>query len=64
MKYDDAIAKANLTAKQALVLNAYLNGHSIRRIALANGWSEANARGHLDAAIRKIRPHMPKEQNV
>lgn len=64
MKYDDAIRAANLTQKQALVLNAWMNGHSIRRIALAHGWSESNARGHLDAAIRKIKPHMPPKDKA
>lgn len=62
-KYEAAIKAAQLTDKQALVLNHWLNGHSIRRIALAHQWSESNARHHLDAAIRKIKPHMPPKED-
>jgi len=63
-RYQAAIQAANLTERQALVLNHWLNGHSLRRIALAHGWSESNARHHLDAAIRKIRPHMPRKDEA
>lgn len=58
MKYDDAIRQANLTGRQHRILNLWLAGHSSRRIGLALGISESTVRGHLDAAIRKIRPHM------
>lgn len=61
-KYQAAIKAAGLTPKQKRVLDLWLDGHSIRRIALAHGWSESNARHHLDAAIRKIRPHMPRKE--
>jgi DNA-binding CsgD family transcriptional regulator len=63
-QYAAAIKAANLTPKQKLVLDLWLNGHSLRRIALAHGWSESNARHHLDAAIRKIRPHMPRKDEA
>lgn len=61
MKYDDAIKAANLTERQTTILNLWLNNHSLRRIALALGISEATARGHLDAALRKLKPHMPQQ---
>ncbi len=60
-KYQAAIRNAKLTDRQQLVLDLWLAGNSIRRIALAHGWSESNARHHLDAAIRKIKPHMPRK---
>ncbi len=60
-RYKQAIKDAELTERQARVLDMWLNRTSMRRIALALGISEATARGHFDAAIRKIRPHLGKE---
>lgn len=57
-KYDAAIKAADLTERQATVLELWLRGNSMRSVARALEISEATARGHFDAAIRKIRPHM------
>lgn len=61
-KYASAVEKAQLTERQARVLNDWINHRSMRRIALALGISEATARGHFDAAIRKIRPYIEAER--
>ncbi len=60
-RYQAAINKARLTDRQATVLDLYLRHHSMRRIGLALDITEATARGHLDAALRKIRPHLKDE---
>lgn len=60
-KYQAAIKAAQLTERQALVLELYLRHHSIRRIARALDIHESTARGHLDAAITKIRPHIRED---
>lgn len=61
-KYADAVTKAKLTNRQAQVLNDWINHNSIRRIALALNISEATTRGHLDAAIHKLKPHIEAER--
>ena len=61
-KYHAAIKAAQLTERQATVLDLYLKHHSIRSIARAHGVTEATTRGHLDAALRKIRPHLGKDE--
>lgn len=55
MTYADAIEAAQLTKLQRRYLDLYLDGHPIRTIARANGTSAANVRGHIDAALTKIK---------
>lgn len=60
-KYAAAVAKANLTERQARVLNDWINHRSIRRIALALETTEHEVRRDLDDTMALIHPHMPKE---
>ena len=60
-KYAAAIKAANLTQRQTQVLDLYLKHHSIRTIARAHGVTETTTRNHLDAALRKLRPHITKD---
>lgn len=56
MKYADAIQAANLTKLQRRYLDLYIAGHPIRTIARAHSTSPSNVRGHIDAALAKIKP--------
>ncbi len=56
-----AIAEQELTPKQLRVLKYWLAGHSYRRTAHALGISESTVRGHLDRALKRLKPHMRKE---
>jgi DNA-binding CsgD family transcriptional regulator len=60
-KYHEAIRKAQLTQRQHQVLELYLQHHSIRTISRAHGVTETTTRNHLDAAIRKLKPHITKD---
>lgn len=56
-----AIADQVLTDLQRTVLRHWLNGWSIRRIAIAMNRSEATIRGHRDAALRHMKPYLRKD---
>ena len=56
-----AIAERELTPRQLAVLKLWLAGHSTRRIGRALDIAEATARGHLDRALQKMRPHLRKD---
>jgi DNA-binding NarL/FixJ family response regulator len=51
----------HLTPKQAQVFRDRLNGHPFTRIGHAYGITEATARGHYQAALRKLEPHLRKD---
>lgn len=55
MKYQEAIEAADLTELQRKYLELYLAGHRIRTIARAHGVKAGTVRGHIDAALDKIR---------
>lgn len=55
------IAERELTDRQLQVFKLWLAGHSSRRIARALDIAEPTARGHLDRALQKIRPHLGKD---
>lgn len=56
-----ALAQQHLTERQRRVLIARLNGHTYRRIADAYNIHEATARGHYQAALRRLEPHLRKD---
>lgn len=56
-----AIAQDILTDKQLKVLRYWLDGHSTRKIATALELHEATVRGHLNAALRRMKPHLRKD---
>ena len=55
------IANEVCTPKQVRVLTYWLNGHSNRKIAYALGIHEATVRGHLNAALLRMKPHLRKD---
>ena len=58
MKYEEAREKANLTALQRRYLDLYISGHPVRLIARAHETTPSNVRGHIEAALKKIKPYM------
>ena len=56
-----AIAERELTALQLKVLRHWLDGHSIRKIAIAMHRSEATIRGHRDRALQRMKPYLRKD---
>lgn len=54
-------AERELTTRQLTVLKLWLAGQSTRRIALALNIAEPTARGHLDRALQKMKPHIRKD---
>lgn len=55
------IAETVCTPKQVRVLRYWLNGHSNRRIGIALGIHEATVRGHLNAALTRMKPYLRKD---
>ena len=55
------IANEVLTDLQRIVIYHWLDGWSIRRIAIAMNRSEATIRGHRDAALRRLKPYIRKD---
>jgi DNA-binding CsgD family transcriptional regulator len=56
-----AIAEEILTVKQLTVLRHWLDGHSIRHIAITLGLAEATVRGHRDRALQLMKPYLRKD---
>ncbi len=55
------IAQRTLTEKQLKVMRYWLDGHSFRNIGITMNISESTARGHLDRAFRRMKPHLRKD---
>lgn len=62
MNFDEACRAANLTSLQRYYIQlCIIDGHPIRTVARAHNTSPATVRGHIDAGLRKLKPHMRKE---